>query len=242
THEQEIDRMKSDFLSTAAHELRTPMASIYGFSELLLSARLPEANRQEALNAIHRQSKLMISIVNELLDLARIDARRGQDFDFQRVALNDVVREACANFQAPDGRPAPQHAPNPTALHVTADRLKLLQAIGNVLSNAYKYSPDGGDVSLAVVTEPADSAEPARVGIRVTDQGLGMTPEQLARVSERFYRADNSGRIPGTGLGMSIVKEIITLHGGEVALASEYGVGTTVTLWLPAARTSAAPA
>lgn len=234
THEQEIDRMKSDFLSTAAHELRTPMASIYGFSELLLSARLTEGRRQEALGAIHRQSKLMISIVNELLDLARIDARRGQDFDFQCVELNDVIGQVCADFQPPEERAAPLHAPSARTLYVMADRLKLLQAIGNVLSNAYKYSPDGGDVSLDLVTEPADSIRLERVGIRVTDRGIGMTSEQLARVSERFYRADTSGRIPGTGLGMSIVKEIISLHGGEIQLESEFGVGTTVTLWLPA--------
>lgn len=240
THEQEIDRMKSEFLSTAAHELRTPMASIYGFSELLLSTRLTETRRQEALGAIHRQSKLMISIVNELLDLARIDARRGQDFDFQCVELNDVVRQACGDFQPPDERAAPLYEPKAQSAYVKADRLKLLQAIGNVLSNAYKYSPDGGDVRLDIVSEPTDAIGSERVGIRVTDRGIGMTSEQLARVSERFYRADTSGRIPGTGLGMSIVKEIINLHGGEVELESEFGVGTTVTLWLPSMNLPAA--
>jgi signal transduction histidine kinase len=89
---------------------------------------------------------------------------------------------------------------------------------------------------VRLVSESASAAgRPARVGIRVADQGIGMTAEQVARVCERFYRADNSGSIPGTGLGMSIVKEITVLHGGEVVIASQPGVGTSVTLWLPMA-------
>ncbi|MCZ8294917.1 MAG: ATP-binding protein [Hylemonella sp.] len=235
THETEVDRMKSEFLSTAAHELRTPMASIYGFSELLMSGRLAEAKKQESVSAIYRQSKLMISIVNELLDLARIDARGGKDFDFQPLDLDELLAETLSNFKAPEGRAGPLLRPGRDIPKVKADRLKLMQAIGNVLSNAYKYSPEGGEVSVTVVNAPASDGMAPRVGICVQDQGIGMLPEQLARVSERFYRADASGRIPGTGLGMSIVKEIIELHEGEMALSSEPGRGTTVTLWLNAA-------
>jgi signal transduction histidine kinase len=107
------------------------------------------------------------------------------------------------------------------------------QAIGNVLSNAYKYSPQGGDVTLRIVS-PADRAL-QEVGVQVQDAGIGMAREHLARVSERFFRADTSGNIPGTGLGMSIVKEIIGLLGGRMELASTLGHGTCVTLWLPLA-------
>ncbi len=235
TYETEVDRMKSEFLSTAAHELRTPMASIFGFSELLMSGRVAEAKKQESLGAIYRQSRLMISIVNELLDLARIDARRGKDFDFKPLNLNELLAETLSNFKAPEGRAGPLLRPGDEPQVVRVDRLKLMQAVGNVLSNAYKYSPDGGEVSVTVVGAPASDGLAPRVGIRVDDQGIGMTPEQLARVSERFYRADASGRIPGTGLGMSIVKEIIELHEGEMALSSVPGRGTTVTLWLHAA-------
>ncbi len=235
THETEVDRMKSEFLSTAAHELRTPMASIFGFSELLLSGRLADARKEESLSAIHRQSKLMISIVNELLDLARIDARRGKDFNLRQLALSDLLGEAVANFKAPEGRAAPLLIEVAARRWVRADRGKLLQALGNVLSNAYKYSPDGGDVVVSVVTAD-EAAHPALVGIRVEDHGIGMHAEDLARVSERFFRADKSGQIPGTGLGMSIVKEIVELHGGRLELHSELGRGTTVTLWLPASE------
>jgi signal transduction histidine kinase len=113
------------------------------------------------------------------------------------------------------------------------------QALSNVLSNAYKYSPGGGPVRVRLVRGHATAEGPGTVGIEVQDGGIGMSAEQLARVSERFYRADASGNIPGTGLGMSIVKEITELLGGRLALASEPGQGTTVTLWLPAAHAGA---
>ena len=121
-----------------------------------------------------------------------------------------------------------------------ADRKKLIQAVLNVISNAYKYSPDGGEVELDLVHVAAGADSPlesgaAALGIRIVDHGLGMTPEQLARVFERFYRADTSGKIPGTGLGMSIVQEIVSLHGGKVSVTSAAGLGTTVTIWLPTA-------
>lgn len=235
THETEVDQMKSQFLSTAAHELRTPMASIYGFSELLLNHRLSDEKKKNCVSAIHRQSQLMISIVNELLDLARIDARRGKDFNFQRVDVCELLQEINASFKAPHERPGPSGPQDLTPHWVQADRTKLTQAVTNVLSNAYKYSPDGGAVSIEVIKGADPQGKNQRTGIRITDHGIGMTPDQLKRVSERFYRADNSGKIPGTGLGMSIVKEIIELHGGEMAIESQLDTGTTVTLWIPVA-------
>jgi signal transduction histidine kinase len=120
---------------------------------------------------------------------------------------------------------------------VRADSKKLTQAIGNILSNAYKYSPDGGAVEIALLPPEAEEVgkKPAQIGIRITDHGIGLQPGQQARVCERFYRADTSGKIPGTGLGMSIVKEIIELHGGGIDISSKFGEGTQVTLWLPVA-------
>ncbi|MCF8160177.1 MAG: HAMP domain-containing protein [Polaromonas sp.] len=233
THETEVDRMKSEFLSTAAHELRTPMASIYGYCELLLMRDFDEDERKEMLSTIFRQSELMASIINELLDLARIEARRGKDFVVERLSLQALVGEAVAGYKLPEGREAPQiQAPDETLL-VRADRKKIQQALINVLSNAYKYSPRGGAISLSFLQEVHHSV--GRFGIEVRDHGIGMRPEETARVFERFYRADSTGKIPGTGLGMSIVREIIEIHGGEVSLESKLGEGTTVTLWLPAA-------
>ncbi|WP_157269504.1 PAS domain-containing sensor histidine kinase [Azohydromonas aeria] len=244
THETEVDQMKSEFLSTAAHELRTPMANIYGFAELMMNRKLSPAKQADVIATVHRQTGLMISIVNELLDLARIEARRGKDFNIERLDLRALVAEVVHDFKPPQERPAPAVEQPAQPLPVRVDRSKLAQALGNVLSNAYKYSPAGGEVRLALRLEgpdgpggcEGDNAAPRRVGLVVRDQGIGMTPGQLARVSERFYRADTSGNIPGTGLGMSIVKEIVELLGGSLQLASEPGQGTEVTLWLPLAQ------
>jgi PAS domain S-box-containing protein len=235
THETEVDRLKSEFLSHAAHELRTPMASIYGFTELLLSQEFDAFDRADFLNTIFRQSELMISIINELLDLARIEARRGKDFSIADIDVRDLLHEIVGGFKTPDSRPSPtEPSPDGGPLRVRADSKKLTQAVSNVISNAYKYSPGGGTVDIGLTTLPGNDGLPSRIGIRITDHGIGMTPEQLGRVCERFYRADTSGKIPGTGLGMSIVKEIIELHSGDLELTSKVGAGTTVTLWLPA--------
>lgn len=229
TRETEVDRMKTEFLSTAAHELRTPMASIYGFSELLLHRKLSEDKQRELLDIISRQATLMTTIIDELLDLARIEARRGQDFVIETLVLQDIVRRAAGDYIQPMGRHQPTLTVTDAPVHVRADRGKLQQAILNVLSNAYKYSPNGGEVSIEC--QPENDSQ--HVVIVIRDQGIGMSAEQVARVFERFYRADASGHIPGTGLGMSIVKEIVELMGGQVSVSSALNIGTTVTLRFP---------
>jgi signal transduction histidine kinase len=243
THKSEVDQMKSEFLSTAAHEMRTPMASIFGFVELMLHRKLSPERQRDVLETIHRQSQLMINIVNELLDLARIEARRGSDFVLETVDLADLVRDVLHDFNPPQERAVPLLHAEAELSTVCVDLNKMRQALSNVLSNAYKYSPGGGEVSVRLVSgPPAAAGTPPMVGVEVRDRGIGMTAEQLARVSERFYRADASGSIPGTGLGMSIVKEITELLGGRMALASEPDQGTAVTLWLPTAGATATAA
>ncbi len=238
TQETEIDRMKSEFLSHAAHELRTPMASIYGYSELMMAREFSTEERHEFLGIIYRQSEIMVAIINELLDLVRIDDRRGKDFHFASIDAVELLQELVADFGVSAGQQVALIDVPAQPCRVRADRSKLMQAVRNILANAYKYSPAGGAVTISLVgfDRALAGAEPAgRVGIRVVDHGIGMTAQQTARVCERFYRADSSGNIPGTGLGMSIVKEIIELHGGAVQIESQFGVGTTVTLWLSAA-------
>ena len=232
THKAEIDRMKSEFLSTAAHELRTPMASIYGFSELLLAKDFDEKIRKELLNTIYTQSGIMATIINELLDLARIEARRGKDFNLEPVKLSALADEAVAGFKPSDGRSVSVELPPVHEPFVNADRGKIKQAISNLLSNAFKYSPVGSPVSIRCRVELDGNRQ--MVGIEVQDRGIGMTQEQKDRIFERFYRADSSGSVPGTGLGMSIVKEIIDIHRGRVDVQSSLGLGTTASLWLPA--------
>ena len=236
THETEVDRLKSEFLSTAAHELRTPMASVLGYSEILHAQEFDRAEQREFLETILRNARLMAEIINELLDLARIEARRGKDFKFERLQADALLREIVTGFKAPAGRESPRLQTGSAPLWLRGDRSKLTQAIGNILSNAYKYSPNGGVVEVELIDLPAVGSDALNqnYGVRIADSGIGMTPEQMARVCERFYRADTSGKIPGTGLGMSIVKEIVELHSGHLEFASRLGSGSSVTLWLPA--------
>lgn len=240
THETEIDRMKSEFLSHAAHELRTPMVSIFGYTELMLSREFTKDKHQDILGIIHRQSELMIAIINELLDLVRIEERRGKDFFFNHLDVGQLVHQVVSDFGVPAGQIPPILNLPQNICWVRADQKKLMQAVRNIVSNAHKYSPAGGQVVVSLFQQNRSLPEATQapwVGIRVQDHGMGMTPEQTARIFERFYRADTTGNIPGTGLGMSLVKEIIELHHGSVDIHSAVGVGTTVTLWLPAAET-----
>jgi PAS domain S-box-containing protein len=235
TRELEVDRMKSEFLSTAAHELRTPMSSIFGFAELLLKRSYDAVHQREMLSTIHRQAGVLINLINELLDLARIEARRGKDFDFHLAPLQAAIRSTVDGLlMAGDERRVSVRLPcDPILVNIDAEKLSL--ALTNVLSNAYKYSPEGGDITLDIVWREREHLR--EVGISVQDSGIGMNPAQLDQIFDRFYRADASGSIPGTGLGMAIVKEISELHGGHVAVSSHLGVGTNVTIWLPCPRT-----
>jgi PAS domain S-box-containing protein len=237
THQYEVDRMKSEFLATAAHELRTPLASILGFTELMLHRKYSEEKQKDLLQTVHRQGNLLQNLIQELLDLSRIEARQGKDFHIVPTPLADIVAAAVQGLAHRElGREVQVNISlTPT---VMADASKIEQALINLLSNAFKYSPNGGEVALQVDERERDGQAYAVVSVR--DQGIGMTPEQLARAFERFYRADGSGNIPGTGLGLNLVKEIAEIHGGFVELASEHGVGTTAFLWLRLAEASVA--
>jgi PAS domain S-box-containing protein len=227
SHESAVDRMKSEFLSTAAHELRTPMSGIYGFSEVLLNEQLSEAERKEFLEIIYRQSTLMSSILNELLDLARIEALQGKDFVFESVPVPALIDKVVRGLKVPDKRSPPSLELPAKPVSLWADQKKTQMALLNVLSNAYKYSAPGELVHIRVQTQPGE------VALHISDQGVGMTPAEAGRVGERFYRADTSGKVSGTGLGMSIVKEIMALHYGRMEINSAPGKGTTVSLIFP---------
>ncbi|MDI1244324.1 MAG: ATP-binding protein [Rhodoferax sp.] len=232
THEAEVDQMKSEFLATAAHELRTPMASIFGYAEVLLNEDFDAPTQHEFLSTIYVQSKLMANILNELLDLARIEARRDKDFRYTRVDLQLLLTDLARNYPVPPGRSGLELTLPEQPLYLMADADKLSQTLLNVISNAFKYSPHGGPVLVKTWVKSANGQTPG-VCIEIIDHGIGMSPAQRARVGERFYRADASGKIPGTGLGMSIVKEIIALHRGTLEIDSALGLGTTVRLCLP---------
>lgn len=239
TQAEELDRRRHEFLSTAAHEIRSPLASVFGYAELLLKRSMAPAKQKELLGIIHRQSALLVSLINELLDLSRIEARRGLDFNRQRCSLAALVDQSLDGwFMAGDPRTV-----NVLVRHedVSAwvDPDKTRQAVVNLLSNAYKYSPQGGDIEMETLTKSLNDRLWA--GICVRDFGMGMSAAQIERVFEKFYRANPSGSIPGTGLGMSLVKEITELQDGHVQVESQPGQGTAVTLWFPARQDAVKP-
>lgn len=229
THESEVDKMKSEFLSTAAHELRTPLASILGFSELLLMHDYGTDQRKDVTETIHRQSVKLKNLLDELLDLARIEARAGKDFNIENGSLKtllDMVTQEAKGID--EGHELIVKTNNDWPL-VSFDENKTHQALMNVLSNAYKYSEQG--TRIICTTQKRTTSKGDQFGISIEDNGIGLTRQEAARVGERFYRADASGSIPGTGLGIALVKEIMEIQKGSVEINSVKDKGTTVTLW-----------
>lgn len=228
SREVELDRMKSQFLATAAHELRTPLTTVMGYSELLANEMVPANKKSMAVNAILDQSRWLVKIVNELLDLARIEAGGVMDFHIKTQSAHQLVIEAISAFTVPTGRSEARYEVV-DSVYVDVDKDKFKAVLFNLLDNAYKYSFDG-DVIIRILNKTTDNI--SYVGFQVEDAGIGMTEDQLAHVFERFWRADASGNIPGTGLGMSISNEIIRLMGGMIEIVSQAGMGTKMTVWL----------
>jgi PAS domain S-box-containing protein len=227
---KQMDRLKSEFISMAAHELRTPLTSILGFSEILLTRQLPEDRRNLYLKFINQQALGLRAILDDLLDLARLEAGEGFEMTETLVDLKEIFTETIFGFQ--ENYPKHQyHIKGPeTWPQINGDPVKLAQFFKNLLSNATKYSPNGGNITLEAQVEE----NYGWLHLTLTDEGIGMTPEQVAQVFERFYRADASNTaIGGTGLGMTITRLIIERHGGKIWVESQYGRGTTVHILLP---------
>ncbi len=229
TRADELDRTKSRFLATAAHELRTPIAVITGYAELLQASDPPAAERGEILATMCRHGDQITGIVTELLDLARIEARAGRDFTMIRQPLAPAVQRFIETFRIGEDARVPELDGDIGDAEVFLDADKFCQALGNVLANACKYSPPGSPIRVRLIEGDGE------VGVRVQDRGEGMDEETRRRVFDRFYRAESTAGVAGSGLGMSIVKEILDIHGGRIDIVSLPREGTTVTLWLPRA-------
>ena len=228
-----IDIIKSELVSTAAHELRTPLTIINGYTELLKMGTDSMDEQQEMLEVIHTQSQAMIHLLNDMLDVARIEAQAVGLYQMALQPIGPRLKTLADTFITKDNPYKVTLEMSPNLPDVKVDIAKLEQAIKNCLSNAYKFSPKRGEVTMRVTEVTHDKQR--KILIAIEDQGIGMTPEQLERVFEKFYRADPSGLIPGTGLGMAIIKSIIEQHGGSIVIESELGKGTKVMLYLPVA-------
>jgi len=227
THEFEIQKMKSDFLSHAAHELRTPMTTILGYTELLLSREYSKEVRDELLQTVQRQTSVIVSMINDLLDLARIEANSQPQMYFSSFDLVILIRELVSELTFDQQRWPVKLVLPVTSAQLLGDRQKMRQAIMNLIVNAQKFSPSGGKIEIELLVIPE------HYHIQLRDHGIGMTEDELSHVVEKFWRADNSGSVPGTGLGVAIVREIVQLHAGTLSFSSKLGQGTLVIIRLP---------
>ena len=230
---KEVERMKDDFLSTAAHELRTPLTSVRGFSEILLTRELPDERRRNYLETINIQATQLAQIIDDLLDISRLESGRGLDLRPEPLDVAALVAAAVQPFI--DTSPNHHFALEGLAVAppIKGDEFRMSQVLRNLLSNAVKYSPDGGSVVIRA------EAMGGQLAISVQDSGIGMTSEQQTHLFERFYRADSTNRsIGGTGLGLTICKLIVEGHGGKMRVDSDFGEGTTVSFTVPLADPS----
>lgn len=229
---RESDRMKTDFISTAAHELRTPLTSILGFSQVLLGPEnLSEAEQKEFLTYIHQQAESLSGLVADLLDIARIESGQGLALRREFCTPGELVTQLAPFIQSGRERSRFELAITSETAPLLVDKAKMAQVFENLLSNAVKYSPPGSPIRIAGEI----SGENYR--FTVADRGFGMTAKQVARVFDKFYRADASDTaVGGLGLGMSIVRNIVEAHGGSIWVESEPGRGTTAYFHLPLGR------
>jgi signal transduction histidine kinase/ligand-binding sensor domain-containing protein len=242
----EANRTKSLFLSAMSHELRTPLNSIIGFAALLterLDGKI-EPRMSRFLSNIHSSGQHLLTLINDLLDLSKIEAGR-MELDPTPASVPSLVEDACRLLQGiaerrkivierqvPDGLP-----------HIEVDPLRIQQVLFNLLSNAVKFSPDGSKVIVRASSVDAGASPLAVPSIRmdVVDEGIGIAPEDQTIVFEEFRQADGgSGRkYEGTGLGLALVKRFLELHSGTISLESEPGRGSTFSIFLPVRWTKA---
>ncbi len=229
THETEVARIKNQFLTSAAHELRTPLASVVGFAEILVMHNLAADKQLEFARIVWRQSLHLSGILDELLDISRMDARGAAGWHLQALDLAELAGQVLASFQPPTGHLRASLALSP--LIVRADPMRAQQVIRHVLSNAHHYGEPGSPVNISQAPAQLhpDSGAPL-LGIEIQDAGCGMNEQELAQAFDRFYRADPSGSRPGSGLGLSLCRDIMKLLGGLILLRSAPQQGTTVTL------------
>lgn len=228
SREREVDELKSALISMVSHELRTPLTLIHGFAELLTIRELDPERRRAALEEILGASRRLARLIDDLLSVSRIESGR-MVIDPRPVDLRLLVRRTLAPFQAMSSRHVlradiPLHLPV-----IWGDSDKLEQILTNLIGNALKYSPAGGEVQITA------HAEEQTIRIDVHDQGIGMSLHEMARLFEKFYRVDRDEvqATNGTGLGLYITKRLVEMHGGEIWAESVAGVGSTFSFTLP---------
>ncbi|MBI2863402.1 MAG: HAMP domain-containing protein [Chloroflexi bacterium] len=232
---RELDGLKSEFVARASHELRTPVTSIKGYAETLLrdDIRLTPELRREFIDGISRTSDRLARLVQDLLNLSKMEAGK-MEFAKEAISIMPVARDVVQRFRPQNPRHSfiidlPKGFPR-----VMADRERLDDVLTNLVSNAVAYSPSGGDIRIQ------GRVEDPEVIVSVSDQGVGIPPEEIQHVFQRYYRVDNVATRPvgGTGLGLHICKAYVEAMGGRIWVESRAGEGSTFGFSLPLAETT----
>ncbi|OLS40976.1 ATP-binding protein [Bacillus sp. MRMR6] len=226
--EYEVDLMKSEFVSTVSHELRTPLASVLGFTELILNKELKPERQKKYLTTIYQEAKRLTALINDFLDVQRMEAGK-QTYEKKYEDVAPILQDIIETYQLNNPNHAIHLEADTSHTMVYGDKDKLAQIFTNILSNAIKYSPNGGNIFVTLFEEGSN------LNIAIKDEGLGIPEDALDQLFTKFYRVDNSDRrkIGGTGLGLAIVKEIVKAHEGDITVQSVPREGSTFTISFP---------
>lgn len=219
----------SELVNTVSHELRTPLASILGFTELMIHRDLQRERQHKYLQTIYNETKRLTALINDFLDVQRMEAGK-QTYEKKFLDLMSILEKVIEVQEANVSKHHIRLINESKKGLVLGDAERLEQVFRNIIHNAIKYSPNGGDIEIKLYEKDE------RILVDIKDEGLGIPKESIQNLFAKFYRIDNSDRrsIGGTGLGLAIVQEIMIAHNGEVSVISEYGKGTTFTCSFPA--------
>lgn len=234
TRMKALERVRRDFVANVTHELKTPIAAIQGFSETLLSGALDEKeNAVRFLKIIESNSRRLARLIEDLMTISKIELGEIK-LDLKPVSLLNVSNEAAALLEPKIKGKGLQFEINipEDVPRVMADRDRLYQVILNILDNSVKYTPEGGKITISASAKPGP--DPCEVELSIADTGIGIPPEMLPRIGERFFRVDiaRSRELGGTGLGLAIVKHIVKAHGSELRVESFPQKGTSISFFL----------
>lgn len=230
-------QLKSEFLANMSHELRTPLNAILGFSEILIDQTFGELNERQAryLNNINNSGRHLLDLINDILDLSKIEAGK-MELQAEPFRLDGALQEVYTILEPLAGKKDLKIELDITQVpqRIVADRLRLKQILYNIMSNAVKFTPEGGTVQVRA-WEELDQKGDTQIYITIKDTGIGIPPDQLERIFDVFHRLDRGYRsaTEGTGLGLALVRRFVQLHGGEVTATSEPGAGSTFTIRIP---------
>jgi signal transduction histidine kinase len=235
---RKIDDIKSEFVSVASHELRTPLAAIKNAVQLILNGKTGEINENQAkfLSMAERNINRLTNILNSLLDLSRIESGK-MDIKFEELDIRVPIEFVVSSFKPQaDGKSIQVRTEMPPRLpSVYGDREKVEQILTNLLGNAVKFTPEGGEV---IVSAQLLHAQERRLAISVTDTGIGIPEDQLERIFEKFHQVEGSlhRSVSGTGLGLAITKGLVEANYGTIRVESKVGKGSTFTFTLPISK------